>query len=74
VAKGVIADNLIAAYNEDGYVQIKGMLDPEETSLLSPAAREDRVLDQRPVPDGEILKAGEHHFSGSASATQLGNG
>jgi ectoine hydroxylase len=53
MAKGVISDDLIAAYNEDGYVLIKGMLDPEETSLLSRAAREDRVLDQRSFGKGD---------------------
>jgi hypothetical protein len=53
MAKGVIADDLISAYNEDGYVLIKGMLDPEETSLLSRAAREDRVLDQRSFGKGD---------------------
>jgi len=53
MANGVIADDLIAAYNKDGYVLIKGMLNPEETSLLSRAAREDRVLDQRSFGKGD---------------------
>lgn len=53
MAKGVISDELIAAYNEDGYVLIKGMLNPEETSLLSRASREDRVLDQHSFGKGD---------------------
>ncbi|HEY1742322.1 MAG TPA: phytanoyl-CoA dioxygenase family protein [Granulicella sp.] len=53
MAKGVIADELIATYNEDGYILIKGMLNPEETSLLSRTAREDRVLDQHSFGKGD---------------------
>jgi len=45
----------IRRYHEDGYVVIKGLLDPEETGLLARAAREDRVLDQHSFgrADGE---------------------
>ena len=53
MAKGVIADELIAGYEEDGYILVKGMLNPEETGLLSRASREDRVLDQRSFGKGD---------------------
>jgi ectoine hydroxylase len=53
MAKGVIADDLVATYHEDGYVLIKSMLDAEETGLLSRAAREDRILDQRSFGKGD---------------------
>src|SRR5271168_33413 len=53
MAKGVIADDLVASYHEDGYVLIKNMLDAEETGLLSRAAREDRILDQHSFGRGD---------------------
>src|SRR5882762_902526 len=53
MAKGVIADELIARYNEDGYILIRGMLNPEETDLLSRSAREDRVMDQHSFGRGD---------------------
>jgi len=53
MAKGVIADEFIATYEEDGYILVKGMLNPEETGLLSRASREDRVLDQRSFGKGD---------------------
>src|SRR5271163_586445 len=53
MAKGVIADDLVASYREDGYVLIKSMLDAEETGLLSRAAREDRILDQHSFGKGD---------------------
>jgi len=53
MAKGVIADDSIASYHEDGYLLIKGMLDGEETGLLSRAAREDRILDQHSFGRGD---------------------
>ena len=53
MAKGVIADELIARYNEDGYILIKSMLDEQETALLSRCAREDRVLDQHSFGKGD---------------------
>ena len=53
MAKGVTGDELIARYNEDGYVLIKSMLDAEETGLLSRSAREDRVLDEHSFGKGD---------------------
>lgn len=53
MAKGVIADEFIAMYEEDGYILVKGMLNSEETGLLSRASREDRVLDQRSFGKGD---------------------
>ncbi|MGA8111246.1 MAG: phytanoyl-CoA dioxygenase family protein [Acidobacteriaceae bacterium] len=55
MAKGAISDQAVADYNENGYVLIPGMLDPEETALLGRAASEDRVLDQHSFgkADGE---------------------
>jgi ectoine hydroxylase len=53
MAKGVIADDLVARYNEDGYILIKSMLNAEETGLLSRSAREDRVLDQHSFGKGD---------------------
>ena len=55
MSKGVIADDLVAAYHADGYVLVRGMLDAEEVGLLSRASREDRVLDQKSFgkDDGE---------------------
>ena len=55
MAKGVIGQEQVAAYESDGYVLVRGMLDAEETVLLSRAAREDRVLDQHSFgrADGE---------------------
>jgi ectoine hydroxylase len=45
----------VRRYHHDGYVVVKGLLDPEETELLARAAREDRVLDQHSFgrADGE---------------------
>jgi len=37
----------IAAYHEDGFVIVPGFFDQEEIGLLSRAAHEDRVLDQK---------------------------
>jgi hypothetical protein len=55
MAKGVISDKEARAYQEDGFVLIKSMLDAEEIGLLGRAAREDRVLDQHSYgrADGE---------------------
>ncbi len=55
MSKGVISDDLAAAYAADGYALVRGLLDAEEVGLLSRAAREDRVLDQRSYgkDDGE---------------------
>jgi ectoine hydroxylase len=43
----VIADDLVADYDRDGYVLIRNMLGREQVALLSRTAREDRVLDQK---------------------------
>jgi len=53
MAKGVIEDELVARYNEDGYILIRNMLGEEETSLLARSAREDRVLDQHSFGKGD---------------------
>lgn len=53
MSKGVISDELVSAYHEDGYILVRGMLDPEEIGLLSRAAREDRVLDQKSFGKGD---------------------
>jgi ectoine hydroxylase len=53
MAKGIIHDELIPQYHRDGYILIKGMLDPEETKLLARAAREDRVLDSKSYGKGD---------------------
>jgi len=53
MAKGIIQDELIPQYHKDGYILIKGMLDPEETALLARAAREDRVLDSKSFGKGD---------------------
>jgi hypothetical protein len=55
MARGIIDDVAVTAFNSDGYVLVRGMLDVEETALLGRAAREDRVLDQHSFgrADGE---------------------
>jgi hypothetical protein len=55
MAKGVISQEEVHKYHEDGFLLIKGMLSPEEIGLLSRAAHEDRILDQRSYgqADGE---------------------
>ena len=53
MAKGVISDRAVAEYSRDGYVLIPGMLDSVEIGLLSRAAREDRVLDQKSFQKGD---------------------
>ena len=53
MTKGVISDSAVADYARDGYVLIHGMLDPVEIGLLSRAAREDRVLDQKSFQKGD---------------------
>jgi ectoine hydroxylase-related dioxygenase (phytanoyl-CoA dioxygenase family) len=53
MAKGVISDDLVADYAEDGYVLVRGMLDDVEVGLLSRAAREDRVLDEKSFEKGD---------------------
>jgi len=55
MARGVISDTEAAAFREDGYVLVRGMLDGTETGLLARAAHEDRVLDEHAFgrSDGE---------------------
>jgi ectoine hydroxylase len=55
MAKGVIGQEQVSAYESDGYVLVPGMLDAEEIGTLSQAAREDSVLDQHSFgrADGE---------------------
>lgn len=55
MAKGAIGDSEVRAYEEDGYVLVRGMLDADEVGLLGRAAREDRVLDEHSYgrADGE---------------------
>jgi ectoine hydroxylase len=45
----------IVAYNEDGYLLLKGFFDPQQITLLHRAAKEDRALDQNSFgrKDGE---------------------
>lgn len=53
MAKGVISDDLIESYGRDGYVLVRGMLEEAEVGLLSRAAREDRVLDEKSFQKGD---------------------
>ncbi len=55
MAKGPIGDAEIGAFDADGYVLVRGMLDAVEVELLGRAARADRVLDQHAFgrADGE---------------------
>jgi ectoine hydroxylase-related dioxygenase (phytanoyl-CoA dioxygenase family) len=53
MAKGVISDDLVADYAENSYVLVRGMLDEVEVGLLSRAAREDRVLDEKSFEKGD---------------------
>ena len=52
---GIIGDEAVSAFNRDGYVLVRGMLDAEETGLLARAAHADQVLDQHAFgrDDGE---------------------
>ena len=55
MAKGPIGDAEVGAFNADGFVLARGMLDDVEVDLLGRAAREDRELDQHSFgrADGE---------------------
>ncbi|MHB1699373.1 MAG: phytanoyl-CoA dioxygenase family protein [Acidobacteriaceae bacterium] len=55
MAKGIITDEQVRSYHEDGYVLVKEMLDANEIGLLGKAAREDRILDEHSIgrADGE---------------------
>jgi hypothetical protein len=52
---GIIGDEAVGAFNRDGYVLVRGMLDAGETGLLARAAHADQVLDQHAFgrADGE---------------------
>ena len=55
MAKGVISDQDVRSYQDDGFVIVRNFLSAEEIELLGRAAREDRVLDQHSFgrADGE---------------------
>jgi len=53
MAKGPISQAQAAEYQERGFILVKGMLEPQEVSLLSRAAHEDRVLDQHSFGKGD---------------------
>ena len=55
MARGPIGDAEVGAFNADGFVLVRGMLDAVEIDLLGRAARADRVLDQHSFgrADGE---------------------
>jgi ectoine hydroxylase len=55
MAKGVISDQDVRSYEENGFVIVRNFLGAEEIELLGRAAREDRVLDQHSFgrADGE---------------------
>jgi len=50
-----LTDEQLKSYAEDGYLLVRGMLDPDEVEMLGRCAREDRVLDQHSFgrADGE---------------------
>jgi ectoine hydroxylase len=55
MAKGPLNDQQLREYQTSGFVLARGFFDPEEISLLSRAAREDRELDRHSfgAADGE---------------------
>jgi len=55
MAKGSIGDQDLNAYDRDGYVLVRQLLDSAEIDLLGRAAREDRALDEHSYSkaDGE---------------------
>jgi ectoine hydroxylase len=53
MALGVITDEQVRAYQENGFVLVHGMLSRDEVGLLGRAAREDRVLDQHSFGRGD---------------------
>ena len=53
MTKGAISADQIARYHADGCVLVPAMLDETETSLLSRAAREDRMLDEKSFSKGD---------------------
>lgn len=53
MAAGPIRDELLEAYERDGFVVIKKAFDAEEIELLRRAAKEDRALDQHAFGKGD---------------------
>ena len=53
MTKGAISADRVAQYRADGYVLVPAMLDEIETALLSRAAREDRMLDEKSFSKGD---------------------
>ena len=47
MAKGVISQDEVRQYHEDGFVLVRGMFSAEEIGLLGRAAHEDRIMDQQ---------------------------
>ena len=57
-----LGETELGRYHQDGYVLIKGMLDPEEVGLLRRAAHEDRVSTSTPSA-GPTAKAAQVRLS-----------
>ena len=53
MAKGPISPTQVAEYEDRGFILVKSMLEPQEVSLLSRSAHEDRVLDQHSFGKGD---------------------
>jgi ectoine hydroxylase len=53
MAKGPLKDDLLDAYERDGFVLGRAMFDGEEIDLLRRAAKEDRALDQHSFGKGD---------------------
>jgi hypothetical protein len=47
MAKGVVSQDEVRQYHEDGFVLVRGMFFAEEIGLLGRAAHEDRIMDQQ---------------------------
>lgn len=55
MASGPLSDQDVSEYHSKGYFLARGLFDREEIDLLSRAAKEDRILDEKShsVADGE---------------------
>ena len=67
MAKGVISQDEVFQYHEDGFLPVRGMFSAEEIGLLGRAAHEDRMMDQQSVgrADGEggtVRLSDRHHL------------
>jgi len=51
--KGIISDEQVRSYEQDGFVLVRGMFNTEEIGLLSRAAHEDRLLDLHSYGKGD---------------------